>query len=150
MPDTDAIVNQLVQKFNRVRTSHEIHGDHAFAGAYSVEPEPGVELDAPCFVLHDLTLISQDLRGSQDRLFWRINLSVFVSTEVEQGQTLAHQYLDAILDVWYDDTTLGGRIQEARLQGEEPTVDILPWNRNEWLGLALYITYTTRDDRLIT
>lgn len=81
-----------------------------------------------------------DVAGGPRHEFYSITVQVFVAdADLDQGALIASAFLAKYITSIEDDYTLGGLVQQLDIRGGDPTLGLLEWAGQAYVGLNLYI-----------
>ena len=95
--------------------------------------------DTPCF-LNAWTLQNQELAISLRVLHYTIRMQLAVlDADQDVAADIASSYMNALITAQNADVQLGGSCTQTALRGGDPTLAVLSWAGQEFIGLDLYL-----------
>ena len=119
--------------------------------AYKYMPPMASALpDTPCF-LNNWTLQNQELDISLRVLFYTIRMQLIVhDSDQDRAADIASSYMNALITAHNADVQLGGSCTMTVLRGGNPTLAVLNWAGQDYIGLDLFLDVEIKDAVSIT
>jgi hypothetical protein len=119
--------------------------------AYRYTPNMASALpDTPCF-LNTWTLTNQELAISLRILFYTIRMQLVVhDSDTDRAADICTAYMNSLITAQNADVTLGGAVNGTSLRGNDPTLGILSWAGQDFVGLDLTMDCEIKDAVSIT
>lgn len=108
--------------------------------AYKFFPDRDSALpDTPCFI-NSWSLTGEDRRVSLRDARFTVHMQLFIDdADLDVGADIASAFLEAIMDALDADVSLGGTVTNTDLRGGDPTLGLLDWAGQGYVGLNLFL-----------
>jgi len=114
--------------------------------AYKYMPPMASALpDTPCW-MNSWTLQNQELDVSLRILFYTIRMQLAIlDADQDQAADIASSYMTALITAQNADIQLSGACNITSLRGGDPTLAVLNWAGQDYIGLDLFMDVQIKD-----